>query len=513
VARIDRFLEAMVQRGADSLHLEAGERALLRFGETARPVTASALQTKLLATLLEEIVPQALAPDAAEAGEHRFHYDAPAGRVTVAVCRRDDWIQIDAERAAGTETSPESDPAPSRRGTQAAATLVANAPRAEASEAECVSPGPETAAMDALFREMVSNGCSDLHLSSGAPPLFRKDGAMVTLSETEPLAPARAKEMLYAITPPRRQVEFEERKDSDFSYEIPELGRFRCNLFVDRRGVGGVFRLIPSEILTAEDLGLSPQILSLCGLSKGLVVVTGPTGSGKSTTLAALIDYINRHRQAHIITIEDPIEFVHPNKQCLINQREVENHTGSFKTALRAALREDPDIVLVGEMRDLETVEIAIETAETGHLVFGTLHTNTAASTVDRMIDQFPTDRQGQVRTMLSTSLKGVVAQTLCRKPGGGRVAALEVLIVNAAVSNLIREGKTFQIGSIMQTGKKLGMVTLNDALASLVEDGLAEPLEAHARSTDKAEFTRTLNARGIAFEPPGGDDASALES
>ena len=512
MARIDRFLDAMFQRGADSLRLVSGERAFLLFGETARPVTASALQTKLLATLLEEIVPEALAPEAAQAGEHRFHYDAPSGRVTLAVCRAGEAIRIDAQRASEIEAEPDGEREIVDTCADAAAMIPSSPEGVEESEADCVPSGPKTAAMDALFREMVAQGCSDLHLSSGAPPLFRKDGVMVALSETLPLAPARVKEMLYAITPPRRQVEFEERKDSDFSYEIPELGRFRCNLFLDRRGVGGVFRLIPSEILTAEDLGLSSQILNLCRLSKGLVVVTGPTGSGKSTTLAALIDHINRHRQAHIITIEDPIEFVHPNKKCLINQREIENHTGSFKTALRAALREDPDIVLVGEMRDLETVEIAIETAETGHLVFGTLHTNTAASTDDRMIDQFPTDRQGQVRTMLSTSLKGVVAQTLCRKPGGGRIAALEVLIVNAAVSNLIREGKTFQIGSIMQTGKKLGMVTLNDALASLVEKGLTEPLEAHARSADKAEFTRTLNARGIAFEPPGGKDPSAVE-
>ena len=217
-------------------------------------------------------------------------------------------------------------------------------------------------------------------------------------------------------------------------------------MFADRKGRGAVFRVIPSEILTAEKLGLSQHILNLCKLNKGLVLVTGPTGSGKSTTLCAMIDYINRTRDEHIITIEDPIEFVHQNNKCLINQREVRTHTDSFKAALRAALREDPDIVLVGELRDLETVAIAIETAETGHLVFGTLHTTTAASTVDRIIDQFPADRQAQIRIMLSESLRGVIAQTLCRKIGGGRVAALEVLIANGAVSNLIREGKTFQI-------------------------------------------------------------------
>ena len=235
--------------------------------------------------------------------------------------------------------------------------------------------------------------------------------------------------------PEKNRHEFHERHDTDFAYEIPGLARFRANVFMDRKGRGAVFRVIPANILTAEQLGLSPHILQLCRLSKGLVLVTGPTGSGKSTTLCAMVDYINRERRDHIITIEDPIEFVHPNKGCLINQREVHTHTDSFKHALRAALREDPDIVLVGEMRDLETVAIAIETAETGHLVFGTLHTTTAASTVDRVIDQFPTDRQAQIRVMLSESLRGVISQTLCKKIGGGRVAALEVLIVTPAVA------------------------------------------------------------------------------
>lgn len=520
MARVDRFLDALVQRGADSLRLASGERASLLFGGSVRPVTASALQTKLLVVMLDEIVPEPLASELSDPGEHRFHYDSPSGRMSVAVERAIDSITINVQcsqapsrEAEGAEVFASREDSAAESGELPAG--IARPPEKlsiEEPESDCVSPNAKTAAMDALFRVMVENGCSDLHVSSGVAPLFRRDGGIVALSGNEAISRVRAQEMLFSIAPSRRQKEFLEHKDSDFSYEIPGLGRFRCNLFMDRRGMGGVFRLIPSDILTAEDLGLSAHILDLCALSKGLVVVTGPTGSGKSTTLAALIDYINAQRNAHIITIEDPIEFVHENKNCLINQREIQNHTQSFKTALRAALREDPDIVLVGEMRDLETVEIAIETAETGHLVFGTLHTNTAASTVDRMIDQFPTDRQGQVRAMLSSSLKGVVAQTLCKKPGGGRVAALEVLIVNAAVSNLIREGKTFQIGSIMQTGKKLGMVTLNDALASLVEQGVCEPLEAYTKCADKAEFSRTLDARGIGFEPPGGMDHAGSE-
>jgi twitching motility protein PilT len=257
--------------------------------------------------------------------------------------------------------------------------------------------------------------------------------------------------------------------------------------------MGAVFRVIPSTITTAEELGLSPHILKLCELQKGLVLVTGPTGSGKSTTLAALIDRINRTRNDHIITMEDPIEFVHGNIKCVVNQREVHTHTRSFKDALRAALREDPDVLLVGEMRDLETVQIAIETAETGHLVFGTLHTTTAMSTVDRIVDQFPADGQAQIRIMLADSLKAVIAQTLCRKIDGGRVAALEVLLVNSAVSNLIREGKTSQIQSLMQVNKQAGMTTFNDSLYDLLRNNKISMDEAVSKAFDKAGFETLL--------------------
>ncbi len=276
------------------------------------------------------------------------------------------------------------------------------------------------------------------------------------------------------------------------------MGRFRCNFFRDRKGVGGVFRIIPSKIMTAEEMNLSKEILQLCHLPKGLVLVTGPTGSGKSTTLCALIDYINRNRTDHIITIEDPIEFVHENKKCLINQRQVHAHTESFKDALRAALREDPDIVLVGEMRDLETVAIAIETAETGHLVFGTLHTSSAPSTVDRIIDQFPADRQGQIRVMLAESLKGVISQMLCKKIGGGRVPVLEILISTPSVSNLIREAKVFQIPSIMQTGKKYGMCQMNESFTDVVKRKIVDPQEAYAKAMDKAGLLSMFKRNNI---------------
>lgn len=361
------------------------------------------------------------------------------------------------------------------------------------------SKNPGTSRMDALFNRMAEVGASDLHLSVSMPPMVRKDGKIQKLECAESTLSAELmKELLTSIMPAKNQEEFERRNDTDFAYEIAGLARFRCNVFMDRKGMGAVFRIIPTKMTTAEQLGLSQAILGLCDLSKGLVVVTGPTGSGKSTTLCAMVNHINQKRDDHIITIEDPIEFIHDNIKCLVNQREVHNHTDSFKDALRAALREDPDILLVGEMRDLETISIAIETAETGHLVFGTLHTTTAASTVDRIIDQFPADRQQQIRVMLSESLKGVIAQTLLPKKGGGRVAALEILIVTPAISNLIREGKTFQIPSAMQTGKNHGMVMLNDALFELVKNGTVEPRDAFIKAVDKTGFETMLTRGGF---------------
>ncbi|MBI3492479.1 MAG: PilT/PilU family type 4a pilus ATPase [Acidobacteria bacterium] len=359
------------------------------------------------------------------------------------------------------------------------------------------------AAIDELFRAMCVEGASDLHVSVGLPPMVRKDGRMIPLAAaTAPLSPADVTRLLAEIVPGKSRAEFEQRHDSDFAYEIDGLARFRGNIFMDRKGMGAVFRIIPTKILTVEQLGLSAATLQLCHLNKGLVLVTGPTGSGKSTTLYALVDYINRTRSDHIITIEDPIEFVHETNRCVIHQREVHTHTRSFKDALRAALREDPDIILVGELRDLETIAIALDAAETGHLVFGTLHTATATSTVDRIIDQYPSDRQAQIRVMLSESLRGVIAQTLCRKIGGGRVAALEVLLVNFAISNMIREAKTFQIDSMMQISKNAGMVTLNDALMELVTKQLTTPEEAYAKAADKAGFEALLKRAGIAAPP-----------
>jgi twitching motility protein PilT len=351
--------------------------------------------------------------------------------------------------------------------------------------------------MENLLRALVEQHASDLHLRVGEPPILRVHGELKRMVDLDPLTNGRLEAMLMAIMPARNQAEYREVNDTDFAHEIAGLARFRANAFRDHHGAGGVFRVIPAKVATVEELGITPEVQNLCYLTKGLVLVTGPTGSGKSTTLGGLVDLINRSRDDHVVTIEDPIEFVHVNKRCVITQRQVGMHTSSFKSALRAALREDPDIVLVGEMRDLETVSIALETAETGHLVFGTLHTTTAVGTIDRVIDQFPADRQAQIRVMLADTLKGVISQTLCKKIGGGRVAVREILLSVPAVANLIREGKAFQIPSVMQTSRKLGMVLLNDVLIDLVDNQVVEPKEAYMKATDKASFMNALKNRG----------------
>ncbi len=354
------------------------------------------------------------------------------------------------------------------------------------------------AALDEFFRMMVARKASDLHFSTGARPMFRISGEMAAIEGKGPLTREATRDTLWEIMPERNREEFKQRHDTDFAYSLAGAGRFRSNIFMDRNGIGGVFRLIPDKILTVDDLKLAEEIRKLCFLSKGLVLVTGPTGSGKSTTLCALIDHINQSRRDHIITVEDPIEFVHPNKNCLINQREVGIHTSGFASALRAALREDPDIVLVGELRDLETTRIAIETAETGHLVFGTLHTNTAPSTVDRLINQFPANEQDQIRLMLASSLKAVISQTLLKKTGGGRVAALETMFVTSAIAANIREAKTYQIASVMQTGAKQGQVLLNEALLRLVKAKLVDPKDAYIKAVDKEDLVRRFQGENI---------------
>lgn len=337
------------------------------------------------------------------------------------------------------------------------------------------------AEIDKLFKYMVEQGGSDLHLSAGSPPIIRTHGDMVKLEHPD-LSPEAVQILVFEILNEKQKKLFLENWELDTSYHLENVGRFRVNVFMQQRGLGAVFRVIPEKILSPRDLNLPKQLVDLIDTPRGLIVVTGPTGSGKSTTLASLIDEINRTRKEHILTIEDPIEFVHQNKMALVNQREVSSHTKSFASALKAALREDPDIILVGEMRDLDTISLAMTAAETGHLVFGTLHTNNAAKTIDRIIDVFPEGQQAQIRTMLSESLRGVIAQALfTRADKPGRIAAFEVLKNTHAVANMIREGKTFQIPSTMQVGAEHGMVTYEAHLTKLVSEGLVKKSDADA--------------------------------
>ncbi|MBM7116606.1 type IV pilus twitching motility protein PilT [Archangium primigenium] len=554
MARFDAFIDKLYKESGVAIMLETGSGITLRTASGNVPVVKAGLNSQQIIGALSEIVPADLRANFPPEGVSSFAYTAPSGAVQVKVqnvgghlkvalvpakaapaavplppaakntmvaaaapvgldlppaseddklelASPADMMELAARGSGGAFTAPAAAPAP--------APVAAKAPEPAAPAAPAIQVLPvDTADPDAhktllgLLNRMLDKKASDLHMSSQVVPMLRVDGDMVPQEDYRPLTHERLKAMLWSIAPEKNKKQWEETRDTDFAYET-DRARFRVNVFEDRKGIGSVMRQIPTKIMTAEDMGLSKHILDLCFLSKGLVLVTGPTGSGKSTTLAAMIDYINRNREDHIITIEDPIEFVHPNKKCLVNQREVHVHTHGFKNALRAALREDPDIVLVGEMRDLETIAIAIETAETGHLVFGTLHTNTAPSTVDRIIDQFPSDRQEQIRMMLSESLKGVISQMLIKKIGGGRVPAQEVLLCTNSVANLIREGKTFQIPSIMQTSRGIGMSTLNDALLDLVKRKLCEPNDAYIKAVAKGEFKQMLERNGYKLDLP----------
>ena len=340
-----------------------------------------------------------------------------------------------------------------------------------------------------LLRLNVEKGSSDLHISAGQHPIIRVDGDLVSLTDYPVMDDAMVKQIIFAMMTEKQRKELEEKLEIDYAIEIPELARFRANVFNQNRGLGGVFRTIPSKIYTVEQLGLPNVMREFANYPNGLVLVTGPTGSGKSTTLAAVLDNINDILDCHILTIEDPIEYVHKSKRCLVNQREVSRDTLSFNAALRSALREDPDIILVGELRDLETIRLALTAAETGHLVFATLHTNSAAKTINRIIDVFPGDEKPMIRSMLSESLRAVVCQSLLKKIGGGRVAALEVMICNPAIRNLIREDKIAQMYSVIQTGNALGMMTLDQHLQDLVKKQLIEKAAAKDYAVNKEMF------------------------
>src|SRR5216110_912949 len=530
-SRLDPFVEVMLRERADQLYLLPDEPVTLVKDGKPRRVSKQPLTDKHIYALMVEVAPPEAADKIDHQSETEFDYAAGNGLVRVRIvpeggrltavisairrASQEEDMPTVTQPAAGspdvTAKRPAAAPAPQAPKPAAAtkaprASVIAAAPMVDSPVATPGQLPGEFASSEfqvaeqklgKLLRALVQSASSDLHLRVGEPPMFRTHGEIKRQTGTA-LSVNDLELLVLSIMPERNRGEWKETGDTDFAYEISGLARFRVNAARDRKGPVAVFRVIPAKVVTVEEMGLADEVQRLCYLKKGLVLVTGPTGSGKSTTLCALIDLINRTRTDHIITIEDPIEFVHENKKCLITQRQVGVHTDSFKSALRAALREDPDIVLVGEMRDLETIAIAIETAETGHLVFGTLHTTTAASTVDRIIDQFPADRQSQIRVMLSESLKGVIAQTLCKKKGGGRVAAREILLSTPAVANLIREAKTFQIPSIIQTSKKLGMNTLNDALFDLVEKGVVEPDEAYMKSVEKTGLLAQFRAKGI---------------
>jgi twitching motility protein PilT len=476
---IELILKSLERFGARAVVLASDAHVLLRFDGGDRYATQSTPHQALVdmvGGLATSAAREAI--DDGEVGEFEHFYDGSIYRILV-VPEGGRWTVTISPAGVEVPATPPSAPQPTAPERRIKRTTASNR------------------WIDQLLVKMVDAGASDLHLSSSSPPHVRLHG-QIRAEGTEPVERDFLLGKLFEIMPEVNRAEFEERSDTDFAYALEGVARFRVNMFADRNGPGAVLRQIPHDVPDADKLGIPAHVLELCDLNKGLVLVTGPTGSGKSTTLAALIDHINKTRAAHIITIEDPIEFVHANKRCLINQREVHTHTRSFKDALRAALREDPDIVLVGEMRDLETIHIAVETAETGHLVFGTLHTSTAPSTVDRIIDQFPADRQEQIRQMVAKSLRGVIAQTLCRRKAGGRVAAYEILIATPAVENLIRERKSFQLYSVIQTSRNLGMRTLGDSLVELARQGVIDGREAYLKAVNKEEIKNLLGRANI---------------
>ncbi len=496
MAQLDRFLSILVSNKATALVMPEGDLATLTINDSSRPVMKQPLTGAQILTLVREIAPQDSPHGLDAKGGVRFTYASADGTFEVSLSQNGGKVSARVEPTNGS----------AHRSPASAPTVVPATPISAPASMPAVAVSAPTAVgkvndraldrIEDLLRGLVTRKASDLHLRVGLPPMFRASGEIAAVPDHAPLTQADIEAMLGAVMLQQNRDEFAEINDTDFAHEIKGIGRFRGNALRERKGTGAVFRAIPAAVVTVEQMGLSTEVQRLCQLTKGLVLVTGPTGSGKSTTLCALIDLINRTRNDHVITIEDPIEFVHESRKCLITQRHVGVHTSSFKHALRAALREDPDIVLVGELRDLETVSMAIETAETGHLVFGTVHTSSAVSTVDRVIDQFPPDRQAQIRVMLSDSLKGVISQVLCRKIGGGRVAAREVMLSTPSVSNLIREGKTFQLPSVLQTSRRLGMVTMNDALIELVDGNLVEPQEAYLKATDKVGIVHMLKQR-----------------
>jgi twitching motility protein PilT len=573
VAAIDKLLEALAAKEMDCLVLEPSRRPCLRKGDVDYEVTKTPLDGTLIDRLLQEVSPPGESPDSNTGG--RWEFDYAVGRkvfrffglrgpkgwlisvthdpTAVAPEPPPETTRLDpyppaigfAESMLPTAPAPDLGPAPAAAPLRppaavpplseppAVTTRPGTGPASHAESGPASGPVRVAAApasppfvpaspsleaqeipdIKSVLIEVIGRGASDLHLSSAQPPYLRVDGELEPLTTWKSPEPERLERLLAEILPKGNREELEARNQTDFGYELEGKGRFRVNVYRERRGIGAAFRLIPQRILSLEQLGLPERAGDLAQLRRGLVLVTGATGSGKTTTLAAFVDRINRTRPDHLLTIEDPIEFVHPSIQCLVHQRQIGLHADSFADALRAALREDPDVVMVGELRDLETTSIALRTAETGHLVLGTLHTTSAAATIERLVDQYPADQQPQVRMMLAGSLRAVISQTLLKRAGGGRVAAFELLLATPAVASMIRENKTFQLPTVMQTGRRIGMRRLDEALLQLVETGVAEPEEAYRHANDKADFLTRLRALGVdtSFNG-GGQDFHAAE-
>ena len=515
MAQLDKLLSHLVPKGGVRLRLQADRKPWLelRTGGTL-DLLPNPLPGVMVDVLAADVVPPELKATWQQDGEVEFEYEAGGYAFRIRLNRYKDNAQINAEHLGPARPKAAVTSAPAA----AEDPIVPAAPESKAGHGHPPHPAdrakhPGKSARGAegsrnhplaerLFAVLLAQQGSDLHCTSNEPPLARVHGDMKELEGFGPMEPAALLEMMEALASPAIWERFQERYDADFAYAYETGGcRLRVNYFRDRVGPGLVCRVIPNQIPDPDKLGVPEPVKRLATLSKGLVLVTGPTGSGKSTTLAAILDLANQKRKDHILTIEDPIEFVHPRKGCLVNQREVGTHTESFKSGLRAALREDPDVVLVGEMRDLETIAIALETAATGHLVFGTLHTSSAIGTIDRIVDQFPSDRQQQIRVMLADCLKCVVSQVLLKRIGGGRVAALETLFITPAIANLMREGKNFQIPSAMQTGRSYGQRLMNDALVELISAKKVEPMEAYLKCPDKESFIAACKRAGIPFD------------
>ncbi|MCE1228967.1 MAG: PilT/PilU family type 4a pilus ATPase [Firmicutes bacterium] len=490
--QLDRLLAQIVIRRGKSLRMDPGAQPMLEMEDGQEvPILPSPVPSTLLDHLVREVLPKDQEAPLMEQGQAIFLYSANDQIFRIIARQGIEGLSMTVEPAQALASA-----APSPALVPASAPPKVQPPTPVSVQSE-LHPMAEK-----LLSALMERKGSDLHCTSLETPLVRVHGDLKEMEEFPILGPKELREIMKSIAPPLAWEHYETRNDADFAYAY-ERGhcRLRVNFFADRQGPGMVCRVIPSEIPDPHKLGLPEPIQRLADLPKGLVLVTGPTGSGKSTTLAAILDLANRHRHDHILTIEDPIEFVHPRKGCLVNQREVGTHTESFKTGLRAALREDPDIVLVGEMRDLETISIALETAVTGHLVFGTLHTSSAVGTVDRIVDQFPADRQQQIRVMLADACKAVICQTLLKRKGGGRVAAMESLFITPAIANLIREGKNFQIPSAMQTGRAYGQKLMTDALVELVQTEIVEPSEAYAKCSDREALMAGFKRVGITWD------------